>query len=190
MNTITIKNITGTILFTHTCEDNTVKLTVEQAVRVGVNLWGANLRGVNLEGGNLRDANLMVADLRWANLRGANLEGGNLRDANLEGAKLRGADLEGVDLIDANLWDTIGDQTYIKNIDTPTYKVCYTSDRLQIGCKNYSFEEWLKFSDEEIEAMDREALSFWEENKAYIFDEIEANPAKPTNRGGVICSVK
>ena len=148
MITINIKSITGTILFTHTCDDNNLKLTVEKAVEEGTKLIGANLWGANLGG------------------------------ANLKGADLKGANLWGADLYGANLWNVKGDQTYIKNIDTPTYNVCYTSDRLQVGCKDYSFEEWLSFSDQEIEAMDSGALSFWKENKDKVFDEIEANPAK------------
>jgi len=180
MRTIIIKRVSGTPLCSHTCEDNTIRLAVEKAVEVGTDLYGASLTGASLTGASLIGAYLGGADLEDADLRRANLYGANLRRANLEGAYLGGANLEDANLEDANLWRTTGDQTYIKNIDTPTYKVCYTSDRLQIGCKNYSFKEWLKFSDQEIEAMDSEALSFWKENKELIFDEIEANPAKST----------
>ena len=193
MSTIDIKGVTGSLLFSHTCEGNSIKLTIEKAVSMGANLRGANLRDADLRGANLRDANLCGANLGGADLKGANLSGTNLygaylEDANLIGANLIGAYLrnanlisaylEDANLIGAKLWNTKGDQTYIKNINTPTYNVCYTSDRLQIGCKNYSFEKWLKFNDQEIEAMDSEALSFWKENKELIFDEIEANPAK------------
>ena len=77
---------TGSILFEYEKEDNTLKKTVEEAVREGADLGGANLEGADLEG----------ADLRGANLRGANLEGADLGGANLEGAYLGGADLRGV----------------------------------------------------------------------------------------------
>ena len=89
---------TGSILFEYEKEDNTLKKTVEEAVRVGANLEGAYLGGANLEG-----ANLVGAYLEGANLRGANLEGANLRGANLEGAYLRGANLEGANLEGAYL---------------------------------------------------------------------------------------
>lgn len=59
------------VLFSHTCENNTIKMTVEAA-----NLSGANLSG---------------ADLGCANLSGANLGGANLGGANLSGANLNGA---------------------------------------------------------------------------------------------------
>ena len=89
---------TGSILFEYEKEDNTLKKTVEEAVREGANLEGANLRGANLVGANLEGANLEGADLVGANLEGANLEG-----ANLGGAYLKGADLAGANLVGANL---------------------------------------------------------------------------------------
>ena len=33
--------------------------------------------------------------------------------------------------------------------------------RIQIGCKNYSAEEWEAFSDHKVKAMDYGALEFW-----------------------------
>jgi len=64
---IEIKSIFGTLLFTHECDENTIRKTVEKAVAEGANLRGANLRGANLEGANLRDANLRDANLEGAN---------------------------------------------------------------------------------------------------------------------------
>ena len=89
---------TGSILFEYEKEDNTLKKTVEEAVREGADLEGADLGGANLEGADLGGANLEGAYLGGANLRGANLEGAYLGGANLEGAYLEGADLEGADL--------------------------------------------------------------------------------------------
>ena len=115
---IQIKHWSGSLIFEYGCKDNTIYKTLKEAVKNGVNLYGAdlcdanlrdaNLRGVNLRdanlrGVNLRDANLRGADLYCANLRGADLYCANLRGANLRGADLRGADLCGADLCDANL---------------------------------------------------------------------------------------
>ena len=86
---------TGSILFEYEKEDNTLKKTVEEAVRAGANLTGANLAGAYLEGANLTGANLKGANLTGANLKGANLAGANLTGANLVGAYLKGAYLEG-----------------------------------------------------------------------------------------------
>ena len=65
---IEIKNRwTGSVLFEHEKENNTIKDTVEKAVREGAYLEGANLRGAYLggaylEGANLEGANLYVED--------------------------------------------------------------------------------------------------------------------------------
>ena len=128
MNTIEIKSIYGQILFTHTCDNNTILTTLLEAIKSyadlsgadlsganlryanlsdadlsGANLSGANLRGANLSGANLSGADLSDADLRYADLRYANLRGANLSGANLSGADLRGANLSYANLSDANL---------------------------------------------------------------------------------------
>ena len=105
---IEIKSIFGNVLFVYSKENNTIKDTVEEAVRRDANLGGANLRGAYLGGANLGGANLGGANLRGANLggaylRGANLRGAYLRDANLGGAYLRGANLGGAYLRGAYL---------------------------------------------------------------------------------------
>ena len=58
---IQIKDTQGRVLYEHECENNTIKLTLEQALRRRVDLRGADLRFANLRG----------ADLRGADLRGA-----------------------------------------------------------------------------------------------------------------------
>jgi len=111
-----------------------------------------------------------------ANLSNANLSNANLRGANLSNANLSGADLRGADLIGA-----IGNMAEIKSIQLDTYKICYTCDRLIIGCQSHSIKEWVDFSDEEISSMDgKKALEFWGKYKKVIFDIIELSPAKLT----------
>ena len=89
---IEIKNRwTGSILFEYEKENNTVKDTVEEAIKRGAYLRGANLREADLSGANLIGAYLSEVDLSGANLRGAYLRGANLREANLRGANLSGA---------------------------------------------------------------------------------------------------
>ena len=105
---IEIKSIFGNVLFEFSKENNTIKDTVEEAVRRGANLYSAdlrdaNLRGADLSGADLSGADLSGADLRDAYLRGAYLSGADLRDANLYGANLYGANLRGAYLSDANL---------------------------------------------------------------------------------------
>ena len=129
METIEIKDVIGVVLFSHTAENNSITLTVEEAVKKNVklnranlananladaNLRGANLRGANLRGANLKGADLTGADISWADLADANLKEANLKDANLKGAILSGANLKG-----ANLERVILDMAYLvgaKNI--------------------------------------------------------------------------
>ena len=83
MKTIQIKNIKNEIIYEHTAEGNTIKLTIEKAVDKKINLCGANLYRANLYRANLREANLYGADLYGANLREANLREADLREADL-----------------------------------------------------------------------------------------------------------
>ena len=63
---IEIKSIWGSVLFSYESEDNSIKKTLEEAVKTGANLSGANLSRAYLSG-----ANLSGADLSDANLSGA-----------------------------------------------------------------------------------------------------------------------
>ena len=69
---IEIKNrFTGEVIFAHECEGNTIKNTVEQAVKEGVSLYGASLDGASLNGASLSRASLNRASLDGASLEGA-----------------------------------------------------------------------------------------------------------------------
>ena len=48
METIEIKDINGVVLFTHTAENNSIEITVEEAVKKNVNLFEANLTNAKL----------------------------------------------------------------------------------------------------------------------------------------------
>ena len=103
MRTIEIKNINGVVIFKHTAENNSIKLTVEAAVSCGVSLANANLSWADLAGANLAGADLSWADLSWADLADANLKEANLKEANLKGAFIEGADLTEADITGAVL---------------------------------------------------------------------------------------
>jgi len=55
---IQIKSLWGSVLFEFEKEDNTIKDTLEEAVKNGANLNGASLDGANLDGANLDGASL------------------------------------------------------------------------------------------------------------------------------------
>ena len=114
MNTnIQIKTISGKLLFELEIENNSIKRTIEEAIKQKIDLRNADLRGAVLIGANLSRADLSRADLSRADLRGADLRGAVLICTNLSGtylidtvlicADLRDADLRGAVLIGANL---------------------------------------------------------------------------------------
>ena len=92
---IQIKSVFGDVLFEYEKENNTVKDTVEEAVRQKVNLNGANLYRANLDGASLNGASLNGANLYRANLNRANLNEASLYRANLNEASLYRANLDG-----------------------------------------------------------------------------------------------
>ena len=109
---------TGSVLFEHDAEGNTISITLQAAVKaranlVGANLVGANLARANLARANLARANLVGANLARANLARANLVGANLARANLDGAYLDGAYLDGANLARANLVGAYLDGAYL-----------------------------------------------------------------------------
>jgi uncharacterized protein YjbI with pentapeptide repeats len=53
MTKIDIKDHSGKILFTHECEGNTIKTTLETAIRLGISLIGSDLGKANLSGADL-----------------------------------------------------------------------------------------------------------------------------------------
>jgi len=63
------------VLFAFECENNSIKLTLEAAIKSRADLYGANLSGANLYGADLSGANLYGANLSRANLSGADLYG-------------------------------------------------------------------------------------------------------------------
>ena len=148
---IQIKSMFGKVLFELEKENNTIKYTLEQAIKKRANLINANLEGANLEDANLEDANLRGANLRNANLYNANLynanlinatlRGANLYNANLEGAYLRGANLEGANLYNANLYNAKNKETAILPIFCK-WSYGIKGDLIIIGCKQKTIEEW------------------------------------------------
>ena len=131
--TIQIKSTYGDVLYEHTCEDNSVKKAVEEAVKNNVSLRGANLSGADLRKADLRGANLRGADLRKADLRGAFLPEANLRYANLRYAYLRYAYLSGANLSGANLRDA--DLSNVKADHTTTLFFSQCPDGEFVGYK-------------------------------------------------------
>jgi hypothetical protein len=145
----------------------------------GTNLWGADLWCADLRNADLWSADLWSADLRntdlqnadllVANLRGANLQDTNLQHANLQHARLQRVNLLGADLYGANIRWALGDGKRIKTIDD-RYRIVIMLEYgvMAIGCEQHSIDEWMNFSDEEINKMDTDAIQWWKEGKPRI----------------------
>ena len=103
MNIQIKSRFTAAVLFEHDCENNSIRLTLELAIKSRADLSRADLSDAYLSRANLSGANLSDAYLSGANLSGANLSRANLSDAYLSGANLSGADLSRANLSDAYL---------------------------------------------------------------------------------------
>ena len=133
---IEIKSVFGKVLFALEKENNTIKDTLEEAVRNNVNLENANLEYADLINANLRNANLENANLEYADLINANLRNANLRNANLENANLENANLR-----NANLRNAKNKETAILPIFCK-WSYGIKGDLIIIGCKQKTIEEW------------------------------------------------
>jgi len=163
----------GKVLFEHKQENNTVKITLEAGVKARANLDGAYLYGAYLYGANLARANLAGANLDGANLARAYLYGANLARANLARANLARANLDGANLYGANLYGaTYGEGIEIGNnplfILGLTWPVYIFKTHIKIGCQIHSKQEWLTFTDSDIEKMETRAAEFWKKWKKHI----------------------
>lgn len=101
-------------IFSYTCENNTIRKTVEEAIKQHVNLSYANLQYANLSCLNLSNVNLSYADLSYANLAFTNLSNSNLSNTNLQNASLIYSDLSNAlllksDLTNSRLYDASKD---------------------------------------------------------------------------------
>ena len=132
----------------------------------------------NEEGGErakLRNANLSFADLSDANLSCADLSYASLRNADLSYAKLRNANLSFADLSDANL--SCADLRFLHSangkelacMNAGKYQVVLSKEKIAIGCKFFTVEEWKEFDDDKISKMDDGSLEWWKQWKELVF---------------------
>ena len=182
--TIEIKSIFGNVLFSYECENNTIKKTVEQAVKNnkdlrGSDLSGSDLRGSDLSGSDLRSSNLSNSNLSNSNLSNSNLSNSNLSNINLSNSDLSNSDLSGSDLSGSDLSGS--NLSGSKNKETAYLPIfCKWSnsilgDQIQIGCKLKSIEEWdIFFNSDEVYSTPRNTPDFkqiqavYEAYKAYL----------------------
>ena len=115
----------------------------------------ANLRYADLSYADLSCADLRYADLRYADLRYADLSSANLRYADLSSANLR------------FLHSANGKELACMNAGK--YQIVLSKEKIAIGCKFFTVEEWKEFDDDAISKMDDGALEWWNQWKELVF---------------------
>ena len=94
-----------------------------------------------------------------ANLRHADLGYAHLSYAYLSYADLRHADLRFLSSADGKV---------LACMNAGKYQVVISKEKIAIGCKFYTIEEWRGFDDERISRMDCGALEWWNQWKEVI----------------------
>ena len=139
---IEIKNrFTGKIIFEFSKENNTIKDTVEEAVKNKISLNGASLDRASLNGASLYGASLDRASLNNASLNGASLDGASLNRASLYGASLDRASLNNASLIGASLDKRYISITRIGSSNRMT-TYCFDDDVIWCGCFKGTLQEF------------------------------------------------
>ena len=116
-NTIDIKNWeTGKVIFSYTCENNTIEKTVEKAVKQGVNLTYANLKHYSLDSVNFKNVDLSYADLSYSIFYRCDFSNAKLIHTDLSMTVLSSNNLSYADLSYAKLNKTIIVNGYLENL--------------------------------------------------------------------------
>ena len=151
MSKIEIKNIFCKVIFEWESEDNTIKNTVQEAIKQSADLKYADLRFADL-----RSSDLSFADLRFANLSSADLSHANLSSVDLSFVDLRSSNLSSADLTYANLRHTnlkyanlsSANLLSAKNKDLCflpiccKWNICIIGEKIKIGCEEKTITEW------------------------------------------------
>ena len=175
---IEIKNISGAVLYSHECKGNTIKITLEKAVKEGVNLSYTDLSGSDLSGSdlfgcvlsncNLSGSDLSFSDLSYADLSFSDLFGCNLSYSNLQFAMIRDSNMEGINLRDCNLNRTMTDKWYVSVACIGSEKrkmiYCFEDDIIWCGCFTGSLSEFEK----KVEETHKDSPQYLKEYKGFI----------------------
>jgi len=115
-----------------TSEQFYLRAALEIAVRLDLNLWGADLRYADL-----RKAKLMCANLGGASFQNANLRNSDLRGANFAYANFANAHLEGSNFANVNSVIALGQPN-----GWWAFAYVYDSELMfRIGCKTKSLAD-------------------------------------------------
>ena len=133
---IKIMSIFGKLLFEYECEENSIKKTVEQAVKEKINLSNSDLSNSNLRNSNLRNSDLRNSNLTNSDLSNSNLSYSDLSNSNLSNSNLSNSNLRNSDLRNSKNKETASLPMFCK------WSVCVIGDKIKIGCKENTIEDW------------------------------------------------
>lgn len=103
--------MTGEIIFSYTCEDNTIEKTLEEAVKQGVNLIYADLR----------DIEITCANLKGINLSYARLDSSIIDKCDLSYSTLIGTSFNHTKIIDTKLDNSYGGKSFSLDLRYSNY---------------------------------------------------------------------
>ena len=83
VSNIQIKSVTGVVLFEYKTKNNSIKITVEKAVEMGISLCHADLMGADLSDADLSKTNLYKANFNEAYLNNTDLDESNFNKAKI-----------------------------------------------------------------------------------------------------------
>ncbi len=154
-----------------------------------VNAVNSELIGAIFNSTKLFQCDFTNADLTDITATGLCSHGTNFTDATLNNAHLHKAVFFNTIFDNTKLWDVFGDGVYIISLQLGRSNVCYTSDILQINCKQFDLKEiwWMSadeilvkvagHTDEEYDVMKK----WWDKWRSQIYQIVNNNPAKSTN---------
>jgi hypothetical protein len=125
--------LTKEVIWSHECEGNTIKLTVEAAVRAGVSL-------------------------NYANLNNANLNNAELNNAELNNAELNDAKLNNAELNYAKLNNCVGNTEQTHCLQHGKYKLVIVGEICHGGCTTMTCAEWLAYDGKNLDDYDKNYL--------------------------------
>jgi uncharacterized protein YjbI with pentapeptide repeats len=126
-----------------------------------VNFGEVDFRGADFRGADFSRADFSGADFLRADFRSADFRGADFLSADFWFANFKDADFEGVK----------GDGYLIKSMVAGQYPITLIKNILQIGCQQFTIEEWRNKSDFEIQSMDKssDSLDWWNKHKELVF---------------------
>lgn len=120
-----------------------------------------------------KNCNFECSSMEYMDALGAKFLKCNLKLSSLSRSKLAGAVF-----VDSDLNGVVGNGKQLITISSERWPIAYTETHLQIACERHTIEEWWDFTDDQIAAMSKHALTWWKNWKPILKKAIEDNPAK------------